>query len=216
MKKNINYLLNLTFIYLILVLLIGIAIYALIKNFGIEDTLATNILIWSATLFPSIVIIYTFQSWRNQKASEILATEAKVLAEMMRDQQDLHRNLITSHKFSEKFENSLVQIKEEFNLLSRKLNFLESIISNVYNKDDLVLFTNTKNTFQCKFHSYWEDNKIKNLANTYPGSWVDDMNVELIKNSIDQINEDFSNAHLDMYELLIQIMLHSESLSKRN
>lgn len=188
----------------------------MIQHFGLDVTLATNILIWSATLFPSIVIIYTFQSWRNQKASEILATEAKVLAEMMRDQQELHRIIITSHTFDKKFESTLIKIKDEFNVLSRKLNFLESIISNVYGTSDLNLFIESKNRYQRCFHSYWEGNKNMNLANTYDGAWVNEMNIDQLEKHIPQINEDASNAHLDMYEILIKIMLHSESLSNKH
>ena len=50
MKNKESFIVTLIVIYLALVFLIGIAVYALIIYFKLEITLATNILIWTATL----------------------------------------------------------------------------------------------------------------------------------------------------------------------
>nr|WP_314367282.1 hypothetical protein [uncultured Acinetobacter sp.] len=216
MNKNSNYLINLLFIYLAMVLLIGISLYALIKLFGIDSSLSSNLLIWSATLFPSIVIIYTFQSWRNQKASEILAIEAKVLAEMMRDQQELHRKIILSKKYDEDFQEALAAIYDSSKILFRNLSFLESIISNIYKPSDITLFVDTRNLFQRKFYSYVEGVKALNIANTFKNSALNNPEIERIDKSIAQTIDEFSESHYAMYEILIKIMLHSESLSSKH
>lgn len=216
MKKNTNYLINLLFIYLAMVLLLGVALYALIRHFGLDVTLATNIMIWSATLFPSIVIIYTFQSWRNQKASEVLAMEAKEIAEILRDQRDIHRKISNGLKFDDEYENKLVELLNNFNFLSVKLSFLESLISNTYSKSDLRLYSNIKNSYESEFWEYIGNNKIIAMSGSFNFFDEDIYQIEDKINSRVQNNERFFTAHLNLYELLIKIMLHSESLSKRN
>ena len=71
-KKNLS--ITLIIIYLAL-LAVSIAIYALLQLYvkDIDRGTATNLMIWSATLFPSIALIYTFNFWREQKGSEVLS-----------------------------------------------------------------------------------------------------------------------------------------------
>lgn len=80
-----NLFINLSIIYLALVFLVGIAIYALIKHYALDAPLATNILIWSATLFAPIAILATLNSWKEQKSSEILAAHSKEMYAYMSD-----------------------------------------------------------------------------------------------------------------------------------
>lgn len=67
---------TLTIIYFALVA-VSIALYALIQIFFKLDTAtATGLLGWSATMFATIALLYTVNTWREQKNSEVLSTIA--------------------------------------------------------------------------------------------------------------------------------------------
>ncbi|MEG0775737.1 hypothetical protein, partial [Clostridium sp.] len=51
---------------------VSIALYALIQIFFKSDTAtASSLLGWTATMFATIALLYTFNSWREQKGSEV-------------------------------------------------------------------------------------------------------------------------------------------------
>lgn len=59
-------------------LAVSIALYALIQIFFKNDTAtASSVLGWSATMFATIALLFTFYNWRKQKESEVIASEAK-------------------------------------------------------------------------------------------------------------------------------------------
>ncbi|PCE47207.1 hypothetical protein CO267_05005 [Acinetobacter baumannii] len=68
MQKKQNLVVNLTFTYLGL-LAICLALYAIMQLYvaEIDRGTATNLMIWSATLFPSIALIYTIQFLERTK-----------------------------------------------------------------------------------------------------------------------------------------------------
>lgn len=64
MKKTDNLFVTLLVVYGIL-LALCIAIYAIFKLLKVEITLATNLLIWSATIFAPIAVLMTYTNWRE-------------------------------------------------------------------------------------------------------------------------------------------------------
>lgn len=90
MQNKPNLFITLIIIYLAL-LTLCIAIYAILQLYvaEIDRGTATNLMIWSATLFPSIALLYTFNSWKEQKQIEEIAKLAS----------ELHRNLVKGRKF---------------------------------------------------------------------------------------------------------------------
>lgn len=58
---------------------ISIALYALIQMFVCDKPTATNLLIWSGTMFAPIAVLMTYTNWREQKGSELIAAQAKDL-----------------------------------------------------------------------------------------------------------------------------------------
>lgn len=73
MSKSSNFATTLTIIYLALVALC-FAIFHLIIRFvpnNDHQNLAVNLLSWSATLFATIALLYTFNSWKEQKRYEL-------------------------------------------------------------------------------------------------------------------------------------------------
>jgi glutaredoxin len=72
---------TLTIIYLALVSSC-LAIYHLIVKFisdQDQQTMFASLLAWSATLFATIALLYTFKEWRNQKASDVIANRSEKL-----------------------------------------------------------------------------------------------------------------------------------------
>ena len=100
---------TLTIIYLALVSSC-LAIYHLIVKFisdQDQQTMFASLLAWSATLFATIALLYTFKEWRNQKASDVIEFKAKMaLAAIQGDktlaqlseQFDLYANQIVEWK----------------------------------------------------------------------------------------------------------------------
>jgi hypothetical protein len=81
-SKNINqpYNLNVTLIIIYFALLaVCISLYAIIQLYVDDKGTATNLMIWSATLFPSIALLYTFNYWKKQKGSEVLSKLAETV-----------------------------------------------------------------------------------------------------------------------------------------
>lgn len=82
LTKPFSFTATLIIIYLGL-LALCIAIYALIQIYVGDKGTATNLMIWSATLFPSIALLYTFNAWRYQKGTEVIAEECKNVIYML-------------------------------------------------------------------------------------------------------------------------------------
>ena len=72
MKKTENLVATLLVIYGVLCA-VSIALYALIQMFVEDKSTATNLLIWSATIFAPIAVLMTYTSWREQKKLEIVS-----------------------------------------------------------------------------------------------------------------------------------------------
>lgn len=72
MNKPFDLHTTLIIIYLALVA-VSIALYALIQIFVEDESTASGLLGWSATLFATIALLYTFNTWREQKGSEVLS-----------------------------------------------------------------------------------------------------------------------------------------------
>ena len=82
MKKSENLVATLLAIYGILCA-ISIALYALIQIFVEDKSTATNLLIWSATMFAPIVLIISLKQWSLQKRLEDCALLAQKIRKIM-------------------------------------------------------------------------------------------------------------------------------------
>ncbi|WP_180044579.1 hypothetical protein [Acinetobacter sp. YH16039] len=82
MKKSENLVATLLAIYGILCA-ISIALYALIQMFVEDKSTATNLLIWSATMFAPIVLIISLKQWSLQKRLEDCALLAQKIRKIM-------------------------------------------------------------------------------------------------------------------------------------
>lgn len=93
LNKSFEPLTTLTIIYLALVTL-SIALYALIQIYVDEKELAASLLGWTGTMFATIALLYTFNSWKHQKKMEELSILAKDIYK------DFHSNFSRIHKIN--------------------------------------------------------------------------------------------------------------------
>lgn len=56
---------------------VSIELYALIQIFVSDKNTASSLLGWTATMFATIALLYTFKSWRIQKSSDVLSDLSK-------------------------------------------------------------------------------------------------------------------------------------------
>lgn len=123
MKKEDNLVATLLAVYAI-ILTLCIAIYAIFKLLKVDITLATNLLIWSATIFAPIAVLMTYTSWREQKKAELLSNlaqnELKRYAEIINELNKLdwsfqklirNQNYTDEKKIFDKLLNKLVKIR---------------------------------------------------------------------------------------------------------
>lgn len=75
---------SLTCIYVFIVM-IAMLLYALIELLCLNGGLAANLLIWSASIFAPIALLVTYNGWKDQKVSEILASESKIFYSYLHD-----------------------------------------------------------------------------------------------------------------------------------
>lgn len=180
----------------------------MVEFYCLDVTLTTNILIWTATLFPSIVIIYTFQSWREQKGSEVVANEAKAIYENLRDLLEAHKIIMRSTKYNKDYKDSLDLIEREYLILSKNLNFLESILGKFYDKQNFEIFTNAKNNYLSNLITYKD---LNNHVFLYKSNNLE-IPQDYPKVDINQVNENYALAQIALNQVLIKILLHSENL----
>lgn len=139
-KKSDHFAITLTTIYLTLVSL-SVALYALIKTF-IHDSdsqgMAVDLLSWSATLFATIALLYTFNSWRSQKELEVIASESKNIIKLISNLEENAMNILISinkkNNLDEIFRNTN-EYKVLYQLVTSHLNFILQYENDEQNKE---------------------------------------------------------------------------------
>lgn len=99
-------------IYIILTSL-SYAFYIVFVAVGANEEIASSLLSWTSTMFATIALLYTFNSWREQKGSEVIANEAKDLIKDITQNISILGDII--------YEYSNLTIKNE-NVISNLLN----------------------------------------------------------------------------------------------
>ncbi|WP_180161139.1 hypothetical protein [Acinetobacter sp. YH12064] len=106
---------------------VSIALYALIQIFFKSDTAtASSLLGWTATMFATIALLYTFNSWKDQKRNEEIAKLSKETYINLKDRYDLVLD-IASHidtvNLIDDYKISIDDAKKINRLLNIDLNF---------------------------------------------------------------------------------------------
>lgn len=216
MKNKPDLFVTLIIIYLAL-LTVCVAIYAILQLYvkEIDRGTATNLMIWSATLFPSIALLYTFNTWREQKGSDVLSKLAEEMFFNIANIFDINKKIMKEHreailnKVFKKIDLNSIDIETD---LTRKL---DEEIKHVLHSGYLIF-------------KYTKDEKIKEfmkeLNNDYliysvirQEIYVGMKTVEQTENSHKAIaiNKDDKNEYLDHQDKMIELSIKlNESGSK--
>jgi hypothetical protein len=138
MKNKPNLFVTLTIIYLAL-LALCLAIYAILQIYvkEIDRGTATNLMIWSATLFPSIALLYTFRSWREQKCSDVLAEQSKLIYNFIHENHLLFGRL---NKINNVDKNMLHdEVKANYRANIQNLNIYHGILVHLKNDNTIKI-----------------------------------------------------------------------------
>lgn len=157
MKKTENLVATLLAIYGILCA-VSIALYALIQLFVDDKSTATNLLIWSATIFAPIAVLMTYTSWREQKKLEIVSrmsedelNQIEGLMCKIFELENKFRVLLYNDGVTEKYKKE----KIEFDFVLKSLHELRD--SSSFNRSKLTYFLNKvdRNIQNDFFESYF-------------------------------------------------------------
>jgi len=144
MPKKQNLVVTLTIIYLAL-LALCLGLYAILQLYVQDKGTATNLMIWSATLFPSIALIYTFNFWREQKGSEVLSRLAEESFFKLTNAAKIHEQIDEDYRETllKKLLDDIEMIESDFSkdLIKQLDNELDRILENYsliyrYTKDE--------------------------------------------------------------------------------
>ena len=130
-NKSENLVATLFAVYAI-ILVLCIAIYAIFKLLKVDITLATNLLLWSAAIFAPVAVLMTYNSWREQKGSEVVAILAKDITTDILELRALNNEIFSgvcvsnisfekSQKNVNEFHDLRIQIKKSIILLNDNL-----------------------------------------------------------------------------------------------
>lgn len=122
------------FIIYLALLSVSIALYYLIILFIADKTqqsTAANLISWSATLFGTVALLYTFQSWRQQKGSEVVSSLCQELYIKLNDLNkaiDDNETKIINYPLMHKSEKPEYELWSQVNTVIDKFNDIEQSI----------------------------------------------------------------------------------------
>lgn len=190
-KLNKPFSLSTTLIIIYLALLsLCIALYALIQIYTDDKGTATNLMIWSATLFPSIALIYTFNTWRSQKSTEVIANHSKQIIYKLYEVNNynikVYSTLSDPDNFNKKYNKENVQVDflnlhKSIKELEKDLHFLNICLKKMEHINDDKYDTHAKELmafyieYVINYNNFYEKLELKStdeendiqLANGY-------------------------------------------------
>lgn len=163
LNKDFDLATTLIIIYLAL-LTLSIALYALIQIYVEDKGTATNLMIWSATLFPTIALLYTFNTWRKQKGSEVLSKLSEILFFEIKEFFDISQKIMEEHRddiLDKVLKNIEISRNKADTELTNNLNLqFENIIHKVYliykytNNDNIKKYVNEFNNAYIEYKTF--------------------------------------------------------------
>lgn len=153
--NNENFISTIVAIYAIL-LSICIALYALIDMAGIDKSLASSLLGWSATIFAPIALLYGLKYWKIQRKQE----------EKIEKLKDLKNIVIDFHIMIDEFRSTSRTL---FSIQNEKSSVLKEKIAK-FTSDHKVL---TKRLFflMNSGEEFFEKTEIDDMTNLLSGLW---------------------------------------------
>lgn len=198
-------LIQLVGIYIILTAL-SYAFYIVLVAVCANDAVASALLSWTATMFATISLLYTFNSWREQKGSEVLSSLCKesyiklnnlnkkiiddyvyLLHFPLDNRKDKHLEDRTLWNTVDAVVHDIINIKYELELISEynKTNELNNEIKNIKElvaKYQNVFFELAGNKEESKSKQFEISHKTLDEFNILFNKFRDNVNKELVKN----------------------------------
>ena len=219
LSKNKKFDLATTLIIIYLALLtISIALYALIQIYVEDKGTATNLMIWSATLFPTIALLYTFNTWRKQKGSEVLSKLSEILFFEIKEFFDISKKIMEEHRddILDKVLNNIEipQSKSDTELTNHLNLQFENIIHKVY-----LIYKYTNNNDIKKYVNEFNDSYIEYTTfrkNIYFGMKIIEKTETTLKSvAIDKNNkDDYLNHRDELSKLYVNLNKSASNLSE--
>lgn len=165
-NKSFEPITTLIIIYFALVA-VSIALYALIQIYVNDKNSAVGLLGWTATMFATIALLYTFNSWRKQKGSEMLSKISEIIFFDIKDFFDISKNIMEEHRediLDKVIKNIEIPISKIDTELTKKLDLqFANIIHKVYlihkytNNDDLKKYVQEFNNTYIEYTTFRKD-----------------------------------------------------------
>lgn len=140
---------TLAIIYLALVIL-SIALYALIQIYFDDKSTASNLLSWTATIFATIALLYTLNSWRDQKGSEVLSKKYQsVILDFYKYEEEsiksilMFKQILINKKSINNFFDQHFIVLNYCNLIEKELRLIS-----IYNNDLKYILENFNDLFE--------------------------------------------------------------------
>lgn len=217
LNKNFDLATTLIIIYLAL-LTISIALYALIQIYVDDKGTATNLMIWSATLFPTIALLYTFNTWRKQKGSEVLSKLSEILFFEIKDFFDISEKIMEEHRddiLNKVLNNIEIPKSKSETELTNNLDLqFNNIIHKVYliykytNNDDIKKYVNEFNVSYIEYTTF--------RKNIYFGMKIIERTETTLRSiAIDKNNkDDYLNHRDELSKLYVNLNKSASNLSE--
>ncbi|MDO6644327.1 hypothetical protein [Acinetobacter guillouiae] len=217
LNKNFDLATTLIIIYLAL-LSISIALYALIQIYVDDKGTATNLMIWSATLFPTIALLYTFNTWRKQKGSEVLSKLSEILFFEIKDFFDISEKIMEEHRddiLNKVLNNIEIPKSKSETELTNNLDLqFNNIIHKVYliykytNNDDIKKYVNEFNVSYIEYTTF--------RKNIYFGMKIIERTETTLRSiAIDKNNkDDYLNHRDELSKLYVNLNKSASNLSE--
>lgn len=104
------------------------AFYIVLIAAKANDSVASSLLSWTATMFATIALLYTFNSWKHQKGSEVISNESISIVKNLNDLENITIKLSQSFKQEQLFKENLNYFIQEIQLNISKISLLETLV----------------------------------------------------------------------------------------
>lgn len=209
---------NLVGIYIVL-LGLSYCFYLIVVIVKGNDAVASALLSWSATIFATIALLYTFNSWRDQKGSEVLSRLSEQSFYDLINLEKLHDNFydkytdeINTQRFNKRIFNISNIYINEIKIFDRNIDKLLNTLVLIQEKTNNKKINNCVNKIQNT--NYEIKLIIANLSNSYlKNENVDDFSLDQHIDEIKKLSFKLQLNIVLMRGQLIQYIFHEEDES---
>lgn len=188
-----------------MLLIFSYGLYLAFIGFGANDTIASSLLSWAATSFATLTLIFTFKTWREQKASDTLSVLCKEYYLILNTLNKEIKNFY--HEFSGNFPIIEIDIPlmKYFLEINEKLEDLEGKLHIIFNYSKNGILLDEIN----KINSLIELNmEVRNAVVSKESSQMEHFNLVIEK--INNFEKKFKLFKTNVDKILIAFTFYEE------